>query len=160
MARDIKYPLQGLLLKQRWQLAVQQRELATAQAEQVEARKTLESLQADQAGLLLSLQVTAGRTVDPMQSQGALGYLCELRQRVARQQEQVLQCSERSRALLQECLDIQTRLDALESHRDRVLAQADLALQQRASAQADQEWLARGQTLHAQQHCQEGESAR
>jgi len=160
MARETRYPLQGLLLKQRWQLAVQQRELAAAQAQQAVARQALKALQADQAGLLASLQAVAGRAVDPLQSQAALGYLCDLRERVAQQQGRVTQCLQRSQALQQTCLDTQAQLDALESHRERILALAELAVQQRASAQADQDWLARAQSAQANYLNLERETAR
>lgn len=146
-----RYPLQGLLLKQRWHLAVRQRELSAARAQQTEAQRALVALSGEQTAVLIALEGGQGRAIDPLQSQAALRFLSALRQRIAVQQDHVTQCEQRGQTLQQECLHLQARLDALESHRERSLARTALAMQQRALAQTDQDWQARSHASALQQ---------
>jgi len=144
--RGFRYPFQPLLERQRWQFEARQRELAKALQVQAAGKVELQDQHANRQTLLARVRMMFNR-FDPVRTHSGLMYLCDLDTSIARLTEESETVAMRCADLQAECREQHARLEALERHRDRSLANRVVQQANRQAKLADQEWLAR---LHAQ----------
>jgi len=141
--RRFKYMLEPVLDQRRWQLEALQGRLGSlqqrinAEEELINTLQSQHAIQSQEAARILL------QRINPEGHARSLQWLSQLRARIATAQMSMEELNGQRLALLAECMAVQCKINAIETHREESVRQFATDESARMAAEADRDWLAR-----------------
>ena len=139
--RGFDYALEPLQRKQQWRLDALQTRLARARSQESLAQTRLRAKQTAYRHELVLADQALQRHLDPQALQRTMAYLAQMAQQVHEADQTVANCRQARRALVQECIVQQQKLDTLSRHREECLLAYVAETSRLELAQADRDWI-------------------
>jgi flagellar export protein FliJ len=141
--RRFEYALEPVRQQRRWTLDALQAELGRIQrkAEEAEAEVAVLRRQLDAATAHAARSLAT--RVDPAGHPRALGFLVQLREAIAEGEARVRTLHAERERVRAACVAQQQKVDVIEQHREKCVAEFAQAEEARGASEADRDWLSR-----------------
>jgi hypothetical protein len=141
--RKFAYALEPVRRKHRWQFDASLAKLGKAQVAVDEAERSLQQLRDGYTQAARDAGAAQTGRFDPGMHRRSVAYLGQVQRQIDLQKERLQELQEERGRLRAECVVLQQKLELTERHRQQSLDEYVLAEQNRQSAEADRDWVAR-----------------
>ena len=140
--RGFRYPLEAIVLRQRWSIDQIQGRIVSLRGNRDDLQRRRSDLMAALGSQALLARTAWTDSPNPTARQRMLGYLAQLQAEKLQLDEEFEIVRKDLRLLEQSLIEEQIRLSALEEHRSGVRGEFVLSQQRQVDTQSDAQWLA------------------